>query len=39
LNPKVGDEGVYNPANVDIIDFLDYDVIADHWLEGPILWP
>ncbi len=38
LYPKVGDEGVYNPANVDVINFMDYDVMAAGWL-SEALWP
>jgi hypothetical protein len=29
----------YYPSNPDIINFADYDVLADKWLEGPTLWP
>jgi hypothetical protein len=29
----------YYPSNPDIINFSDYDVLADKWLEGPTLWP
>ena len=29
----------YYPSNPDIVNFQDYDVLAEHWLEGPILWP
>jgi hypothetical protein len=38
LYPKVGSFG-YDPNNQDIVDFKDFTVIADHWLEGPTLWP
>jgi len=33
LSPKVGDEGVYNPDNVDIVDFGDYAKLMQSWLE------
>ncbi|UCG58248.1 MAG: LamG domain-containing protein [Phycisphaerales bacterium] len=36
--PKVGDEGVYNPANPDIIDLLDFAILADEWGAAPV-WP
>jgi hypothetical protein len=36
--PKVGPFG-WNPNNVDMINFKDYTILADHWLEGPTLWP
>jgi len=29
----------YDPNNPDIVNFLDYDVLADNWLAGPLLWP
>jgi hypothetical protein len=29
----------YYPSNPDIINFDDYDVVAEKWLEGPTLWP
>jgi hypothetical protein len=38
LSPKVGPYG-WDPNNLDIVDFKDYAVIANDWLEGPILWP
>ncbi|MHC4069081.1 MAG: LamG-like jellyroll fold domain-containing protein [Planctomycetota bacterium] len=38
LYPKVGSYG-YDANNVDIVNFKDFSVIADHWLEGPTLWP
>jgi hypothetical protein len=38
LVEKVGDEGVYNPLNPDIINFKDYSVLADNWF-AEILWP
>ena len=38
LVPKVGDEGVYNLDNPDIINLRDYAVMADSWL-AEILWP
>ena len=38
LNPKVGDEGVYNANNIDTIDFKDYAILINHWLEE-IVWP
>jgi hypothetical protein len=37
LSPKVGPVG-YDPNNLDIINFLDYGVIADDWL-AEVLWP
>jgi len=30
--PKVGDEGVYNPSNIDSVNFIDYAVFAESWL-------
>ena len=33
LFPKVGDVGVYNPANIDNINFKDYAILAEHWLK------
>ena len=38
LVPKVGDPGVYNPANPDVVNFKDFAVLADEWLEEQI-WP
>jgi hypothetical protein len=29
----------YYPSNPDIINFADFDILADKWLEGPTLWP
>ncbi len=29
----------FNFVDDGVINFKDYDVIAQHWLEGPILWP
>jgi hypothetical protein len=37
-DPNLG-SGVFDPNNVDIINFKDYAVMANNWLEGPILWP
>ncbi len=37
--PKVGDEGVYNPNNIDVVNFVDYAVLADSWLESSPPWP
>jgi len=37
--PKVGDEGVYNPSNIDKVDFVDYAVFAESWLESSPPWP
>ena len=31
--PKVGDEGVYNPLNIDIVNFKDYALVAERWLD------
>ncbi len=42
LVPRVPDPAAdanYYPSNPDIINFGDYDVLADKWLEGPTLWP
>lgn len=36
--PKVGDVGVYNPANPDVVNFLDYALLIDSWLDET-LWP
>ncbi len=33
LSPKVGDEGVYNPDNVDVVNFKDYAELMQSWLE------
>jgi len=35
---KVGDAGVYNPANPDVVNFVDYAELLNHWLEEQ-LWP
>jgi hypothetical protein len=39
--PKVPDDQVVNPNNLDIINFKDYAIMADNWLglEEPTLWP
>jgi hypothetical protein len=29
----------FDPNNMDIINFLDYDKMAERWLTGPYLWP
>jgi len=29
----------YYPSNPDIINFGDFEVLADKWLDGPTLWP
>ena len=31
--------GAFDPNNMDIINFLDYRVMAENWLSGPWLWP
>ena len=36
--PKVGDDGVFNPDNLDVVNFEDYAVLVDNWLEQQ-LWP
>ena len=36
--PKVGDVGVYNPANMDVINFDDLAVMASEFGENPV-WP
>ena len=38
LFPKDGPYG-FDPNDRNIIDFRDYSILADHWLEGPTLWP
>jgi hypothetical protein len=38
LQGKVGDQGVYNPANIDIIDFNDFSNVARMWLHKQY-WP
>jgi hypothetical protein len=37
--PKSPPGGPYDPFNIDIVNFIDYSVLGDHWLEAPLLWP
>jgi hypothetical protein len=37
--PKSPPGGPYNPSNIDIVNFVDYDLLGEHWLEAPLLWP
>jgi hypothetical protein len=37
-DPNLG-TGAVDPNNLDIVNFLDYAIMAEHWLEGPYLWP
>ncbi|UCC22568.1 MAG: hypothetical protein JSW23_00395 [Planctomycetota bacterium] len=37
--PKSPPGGPYDPNNPDIVNFLDYERLADNWLTGPWLWP
>ncbi len=37
-DPNLGTDA-FDPNNIDVIDFRDFLVIANDWLEGPILWP
>lgn len=39
LVPKVGDEGVYNPNNIDAVNFFDFAVIAESWRVSSPPWP
>jgi hypothetical protein len=36
---KVPPGGPYDPNNLDIVNFADYGVIAEHWLYGTEFWP
>jgi len=38
MKTKVGDQGVYNPANLDIVDFNDFSALAYMWLHKQY-WP
>ncbi|HET6447416.1 MAG TPA: LamG-like jellyroll fold domain-containing protein, partial [candidate division Zixibacteria bacterium] len=37
--PKVGDEGIFNPENVDAVDFLDFAKFAESWRASSPPWP
>ena len=37
-DPNLG-TNAFDPNNLDIINFLDYRIMAEHWLSGPFLWP
>ena len=37
--PKSPPGGPYDANNIDIVNFIDFDVLAAHWLEAPLLWP
>ncbi len=37
--PKSPPGGPYNPSNIDIVNFIDFDLLGEHWLEAPLLWP
>jgi hypothetical protein len=37
--PKSPPGGPYDANNMDIINFLDYEKLAERWLTGPYLWP
>ena len=44
LLPKLPPPATYDPNDPDVVNFRDYSIIADHWLEGagtegPVLWP
>jgi hypothetical protein len=39
LVPKTPDDQTYDANNPDIVNFIDYGLLTDHWLEGPTLWP
>jgi len=36
---KTPDDQTYDANNPDIVNFIDYGLLAEHWLEGPTLWP
>jgi len=37
--PKMGDEGVYNPNNADVVDFIDFAAFAESWRVSSPSWP
>jgi len=37
-DPNLG-TNAFDPNNIDIVDFIDYAVMANDWFEGPVLWP
>ncbi len=37
-DPNLG-SGIFDPNNMDIINFRDYRKMADNWLMGPWMWP
>lgn len=37
--PKVGDEGIFNPENVDAVDFIDFATFAESWRVSSPAWP
>jgi len=37
--PKVGDEGIVNPDNLDAVDFLDFAKFAESWRVSSPPWP
>jgi len=32
-------EFAFDPNNMDIVNFVDYRILAENWLSGPWLWP
>jgi hypothetical protein len=37
--PKTPPPTSYDPNDPDIVNFIDFDYLAAHWLEAPLLWP
>jgi hypothetical protein len=37
--PKSPPGGPYDANNIDIVNFIDFDLLGKHWLEAPLLWP
>ena len=37
--PKSPPGGPYDANNKDIVNFLDFNFLGEHWLEAPLLWP
>jgi len=37
--PKSPPGGPYDANNPDIVNFLDFNLLAENWLQGPWLWP
>jgi hypothetical protein len=37
--PKTPPPTVYDANDPDIVNFIDYNLLGEHWLEAPLLWP